>query len=548
MFTPERPTQSLRVVFRVGVDDDVPAGSNAAAEAAAEWESLQSVSADALWQQHVVGWGDLWARGGVELGGNTSLAGTVNSSLYDILSSLRSDWVWSTGPGGLGTNGYCGHSFWDMETWMYPVLTVLHPDIAWAVSQYRLRRLGASMQRAASNNYSGAFWAWESGVTGLDTAAWRDADLREHHISADIPLAWRRFYYGTGNRTFLQEAWPALNQTCTFWACRFTRTDSTKGGEPPAGMGSACSAQDGVGNWTVHDVICPDESSGVVSDSVYTNAAGAATLQWCVEAGRVLGQPTPALWADIAAAPYMPLVTTLSPDGPVHNEYTGYANKTINQADVALLQYPLGLRFDSALMLRDLDWWATKTDFSGMFTGDAAYSAAYLALGDRAAADEQIGLVWGHLEPHFNAFKETADGGGTQHFITGNGGLLQTFVFGYPGLRLERAGVLAFTAQQPLLPPLGVDSVKLRGLSVFGVEFDLFYNATTACAQLNTNINTVAKANQQGTHGGGGGDGDGGEVVLELRTPRGGGPTQLSSRAPVCVPVQPLEVAVVGVP
>ena len=46
-------------------------------------------------------------------------------------------------PGGLGTGAYAGHSFWDLETWMAPVLTVLHPDLAVAAAQYRFDRVAA---------------------------------------------------------------------------------------------------------------------------------------------------------------------------------------------------------------------------------------------------------------------------------------------------------------------------------------------------------------------------------------------------------------------
>jgi trehalose/maltose hydrolase-like predicted phosphorylase len=325
---------------------------------------------------------------------------------------------------------------------------------------------------------------WESAITGLDTAPWRGADLYENHISADVPRAWQQYYYATGNVTWLATAWPALNETCRFWECRFTRTDSVGVG---AQAGPRCAPKDGVGNFTVHGVVCPDESSGVVNDSIYTNAAAAGTLAWCLEAADVLGVPSdalPAVWRDIVAAPYMPLVDKQCPTGPVHQEYTGYNGHTINQADVALLQYPLGLKFDADLARRDLDYWANQTDFGGMFTGDAAYSAAYLALGVRTAADAQLQEAWPHIEPHFNVFKEKADDTGTQHFITGAGGLLQSFLYGYAGLRVQRVGVLSFTSQQPVLPPLGVTRVTLRGMHLFGVAFDFMYDAKSICVRL----------------------------------------------------------------
>ena len=161
------------------------------------------------------------------------------------------------------------------------------------------------------------------------------------------------------------------------------RTDST--GQPgPPGYGPNCSAKDGIGNWTVHSVIPPDESAGVTNDSVYTNAAAAQTLGWCIEAADLLGIPLsalPPIWSEIASAPYVPLSEDLYAIGTVHPEHANYSGQRINQADglcgtlvlsiglyfisictsgaVALLQYPLGLDFGAAQNQRDLDYYAT---------------------------------------------------------------------------------------------------------------------------------------------------------------------------------------------
>lgn len=413
---------------------------------------------------------------------------------------------------------------------MFPVLTVLFPDLARVAAQYRLDRLDASRANAALSGYDGAMWAWESASTGLWTAPWRAADLNENHISSDIPLAWRRFYYATGDKAWLASAWPALNETCRFWECRFTRTDST-GPLGPAGYGPNCSSKDGAGNFTVRGVIPPDESSGIINDSVYTNAGAAQTLGWCLEAAGILGIPQaalPPLWAEMAAAPYLPLNDTLYAGGPVHAQYTGYNGHTINQADVALLQYPLGLDFGSEQNQRDLDYYSLHTDFAGMFTGDSAYSCAYLALGNRTAADAQLSLAFNHIEPHFYVFHETAfDNGHTQHFITGNGGYLQGFVFGYSGLRITRLGALAFASTAPILPPLNVSAVKLRGLDLLGVAFDFWYDGGRVCAAL-----------QPGQPAG----------ALEFVVLATGARTPLADPStPACVsPVQAVEVAGVG--
>ena len=106
------------------------------------------------------------------------------------------------------------------------------------------------------------------------------------------------------------------------------------------------------------------------------------------------------------------------PDGfmkgtPVHPEFEGYDQHKrphINQADVALLQYPLGLRTEprifpalpgeqnpDQLAINDLLFWqplhrclrrnqpriSTKSDNTVFFTGDSAYSIAWLVTGKK---------------------------------------------------------------------------------------------------------------------------------------------------------------------
>jgi hypothetical protein len=545
-FTPASPIHSVRAVLRSDLDVvGATSPADVAAAAIATWTSYAAQSSDSLLTSHTAAMDALWAAGGVELTGNATFAATVNASLYDIVSSLRSDFNWSTSPGGIATGGYAGHSFWDLETWMFPVLTVLFPDLARATAQYRIDRLPASLKNAELCGYDGAMWAWESASTGLWTAPWREADLNENHISSDIPLAWRRFYYATGDETFLASAWPALNATCAFWECRFTRTDSA-GPLGPAGYGPNCSSKDGTGNWTVKGVISPDESSGIVNDSAYTNAGASQTLSWCLEAASILGIPPaalPPLWLSMAASPYLPLNASLYPLGPVHAQSDGYNGHEINQADVALLQYPLGLDFGPEQNKLDLDYYSSVTNFAGMFTGDSAYACAYLALGNRSAADAQLQLAFNHIEPHFYVFHETAfDDGHTQHFITGSGGYLQSFVFGYAGLRIPRVGVLSFSSSSPILPPLNVSAVTLRGLDLLGTAFDFSYDADSLCA-------TLQAAPAGGVVGAGGSSSSAAVAApLELRVLATGQRIAMTQGGPpACVtPVQAVEVAGVG--
>ena len=54
-----------------------------------------------------------------------------------------------------------------------------------------------------------------------------------------------------------------------------------------------------------------------------------------------------------------------------------------------------------------------------MFTGDAAYSAAYLGIGQREAADQALLLALTHIEPNFLVFTELpfASNPGTESLV-----------------------------------------------------------------------------------------------------------------------------------
>ena len=64
------------------------------------------------------------------------------------------------------------------------------------------------------------------GILAGGAAAIFEYAIHEDHISADIPLAHRKYFLATGDMQFLRDDWPLLNASCRFWACRFGRVDS----------------------------------------------------------------------------------------------------------------------------------------------------------------------------------------------------------------------------------------------------------------------------------------------------------------------------------
>ena len=70
-------------------------------------------------------------------------------------SSLRPSWIFGLSPGGLATDGYDGHVFWDQETWMFPPLVLLHQDLARTCLAYRFERLQAAEDKAKKYGFKG---------------------------------------------------------------------------------------------------------------------------------------------------------------------------------------------------------------------------------------------------------------------------------------------------------------------------------------------------------------------------------------------------------
>ena len=65
-----------------------------------------------------------------------------------MISSGREGEDWSFSPGSLGTTGYDGHTFWDFETWMFPSLNVLYPELARVGLNYRYNMMDGAKIKA----------------------------------------------------------------------------------------------------------------------------------------------------------------------------------------------------------------------------------------------------------------------------------------------------------------------------------------------------------------------------------------------------------------
>jgi trehalose/maltose hydrolase-like predicted phosphorylase len=403
-------------------------------------------------------WASMW-RGRIDITGDRTLATDVNASEFYLWSSTRSDQDWSISPAGLSSNGYDGHIFWDAETWMFPSLLAQHPALAEAMESYRAARLPEARAHALATGVKGVRFPWESALTGSEQipppVSLNSEGLYEQHITADIALAQWQEYLATGSRTWLTDrGWPVISGAATFWASRAT---------PVPG-----------GSYVIRHVTGPDEENPDVSDEVYTEVAARRTLRDAITAAALTGHHAPVAWARIAAGLSVPVANGVNP------EFSGYQGQLVKQADVTLLAYPWGYRSSAAVERADLDYYVPRTDPGGPSMDDAVSSIESMQLAPRSC--QAFVYTERSIQPFirdvFDQFSETRTGGAFT-FMTGIGGFLQEFLYGYSGMRWERSGI-------QLSPGLSgpLTSVTLRDLHWRGRVFTLAIHRDQATVTL----------------------------------------------------------------
>lgn len=289
-----------------------------------------------LHAEHVAAWATLW-ESGVEFAGRIDVAQAANASLYAILSSVRPDVQDSLSPGGLASNGYNGHTFWDCATWMYPPMLLLHPDIGESLIEYRLHRIPGAMAKAAGDGLNGTMFPWESALTGYEVCpSWAPTGTREIHISGDIAYMVWQYWRANQSMPWLQSVgYPLLANIAEFWISKATVDTALRSIAPgsnlttlPADLRAQVLARayalrtDPTAPLNIDDVIPPDEYHDHVNNSVFTNAVARMSLDAAVEAAIALGRPASeyAVWQ--SASPRLIMVWNAADN--YHPEFAGY--------------------------------------------------------------------------------------------------------------------------------------------------------------------------------------------------------------------------------
>ena len=386
-------------------------------------------------------WARLW-RSDIVVSGDARLQRQVRASFFALLASVRSDTPWAPSPGGLSSDGYNGHVFWDSETWMYPSLLATEPAIARQSLRYRFDRLDAARANARRTGWDGARYPWESALRGSEeTPAFAKTGQLEIHVNADISLAVHQYWLATGDRHWLAvRGWPMLKGIADYYVSRATHNAD--------------------GSYSIRNVIPPDEYAEGVDDSVYTNKSAARALRFARAAARELGRSPHASWAEVAHG----LRILFDDQAGVHPEYAGYPGDAVKQADVTLLSYPWENRQSRETTRADLDYYVPRTDPGGPSMTDAIHSIVTSALGipGCAAFTFTRRSVDPFLRPPYDQFAESRSGGAFT-FTTGTGGFLQEFLYGYTGFRWRPDRIHLDPSLPPQLTGVTASALHWRG-------------------------------------------------------------------------------------
>jgi trehalose/maltose hydrolase-like predicted phosphorylase len=430
-----------------------------AADARSASRQAATKGESALAAENATAWANIYKHG-VAVTGDPSLQTAINANTHDLYASIRSDSPDAIGPSGLSSDGYAGMIFWDSDIWMFPAILATHPDIARAAVDYRYNTLGAAKHDAAANGYQGAFYPWtagDDGYTGSDcygtttdsndmiTSDPNFSCSEELHLQADIAISQWEYYEATGDTTWLSTyGWPVLQALAQFWVSKAT--------------------PDPKGGYDIDTVQPPDEYHTGVNNSAYTNAAAATALQDAVKAAQVLRLTAPSSWTTVASGltQTMPFDSNLN----IYDEYDRYNGEQVKQADVVMLTYPINFPMASGVGLNDLNYYAPRTDLQGPAMTDAIHSidASALNAPGCSAYTYMLRSYEPFLRPPYDQFAETRTGPNTGfNFLTGIGGFMQVFEYGYSGLRFTPTAVELDPSLSPQLSGITLNNLQWQG-------------------------------------------------------------------------------------
>lgn len=227
------------------------------------------------------------ARAACAVAGHDALSLALAFNHFQLFQSASRDARFGTAAKGLTGDGYEGHSFWDAEAFMLPVLAFTAPDRARTLIDYRIGTLDKARANARQLGHaSGALYPWRT-IAGGECSSHYPTGAAQYHINADIAFALKLYTDVTGDAACLAEGAEMLFETARIWL-QIGRFDPARG-------------RDGEAAFCIYGVTGPDEYTALVDNDFYTNAAARLHLDFAAQTAAHLAASDPAAFAALAA-------------------------------------------------------------------------------------------------------------------------------------------------------------------------------------------------------------------------------------------------------
>jgi alpha,alpha-trehalose phosphorylase len=444
-------------------------------QVAAALSSARYSGFEGLMQEQRAYLDEFWDSADVEVEGDPDIQQAVRFGLFHVLQAGARAERRCIPAKGLTGPGYDGHTFWDTEGFVLPVLTYTQPSAAADVIRWRHSTIDLAKEHAAKLGLQGAAFPWRT-IRGQECSGYWPAGTAAFHINADIADSIERYRNVTGDDSVDRSAGvELLVETARMWM--------------------SLGHHDAEGRWHVDGVTGPDEYSAIADDNVFTNLMASRNLRAAAEAtvrhsdlahdlGVTLEEA--ATWRDAANDVYIPYDEKLG----VHPQSEGYTRhedwdfaeyrdryplllsapyfdlyrkQVIKQADLVLALHWCGDYFTPEDKARNVDYYERRT------VRDSSLSACTQAV---------MAAEVGHLElAHDYAFEAALIDLRDLHHNSRDGlhmaslaGAWIALVAGFGGLR-DHGGELMF---DPALPAGIVKlsfSIRWRGARL-RVSFD----------------------------------------------------------------------------
>jgi alpha,alpha-trehalose phosphorylase len=275
---------------------------------------------------------DFWAGADVEVVGDPEIQQAVRFALFQVLQSGARSEGRPIAAKGLTGPGYDGHTFWDTETFVLPVLNLTQPAASADALRWRHSVLPMARERAADLGLKGAAFPWRT-IDGQECSGYWPAGTAAFHINADIARAVLDYVDATGDEKFEREVGAEiLIETARLWR--------------------SLGHHDAEGRFRIDGVTGPDEYSAIKDNNVFTNlmaqrnlAAGADLAEKYDDVATKLGVTTEeaSSWRDAAKEMMIPYDARLGVH-PQHEDFTEHAvwdfDHTPEESYPLLLHYP----------------------------------------------------------------------------------------------------------------------------------------------------------------------------------------------------------------